>query len=57
MELKTINTHRVPVRYYEGGEGPPLVFLHGAGGLVMDFQFLDQLALRERNSRRTTWRA
>ena len=46
MELKTINTHRVPVRYYEGGEGPALVFLHGAGGLVMDLQFLDQLARR-----------
>jgi len=43
MELKTIQTERVPVRYYEGGAGPPLVFLHGAGGLEMDLSFLDAL--------------
>lgn len=46
MELKTVATHRVPVRYYEGGEGQPMVFLHGAGGLLMDLDFLDQLAKR-----------
>jgi pimeloyl-ACP methyl ester carboxylesterase len=46
MELKTIQTHRVPVRYYEGGAGQPLVFLHGAGGLNMDMAFLDILAGR-----------
>ena len=33
MTLNTIVTTRVPVRYYEGGSGTPLVFLHGAGGL------------------------
>ncbi|HJT87586.1 MAG TPA: alpha/beta fold hydrolase [Bryobacteraceae bacterium] len=44
MELKTIATHHVPVRYYEGGAGEPLVFLHGAGGLVHDLDFLDSLA-------------
>jgi pimeloyl-ACP methyl ester carboxylesterase len=44
MELKTIQTERVPVRYYEGGSGRPLVFLHGAGGLEMDLGFLDSLA-------------
>jgi pimeloyl-ACP methyl ester carboxylesterase len=44
MELKTIQTERVPVRYYEGGSGRPLVFLHGAGGLDMDLGFLDALA-------------
>jgi pimeloyl-ACP methyl ester carboxylesterase len=44
MELKTIQTQRVPVRYYEGGAGRPLVFLHGAGGLEMDLGFLDSLA-------------
>jgi len=44
MELKTIPTERVPVRYYEGGAGRPLVFLHGAGGLDMDLGFLDSLA-------------
>ncbi len=46
MELKTIQTARVPVRYYEGGSGQPLVFLHGAGGLDMDLGFLDALAER-----------
>jgi pimeloyl-ACP methyl ester carboxylesterase len=44
MELKTIATHRVPVRYYEGGQGRPLVFLHGAGGVEADLGFLDALA-------------
>ncbi|HSR08651.1 MAG TPA: alpha/beta hydrolase [Bryobacteraceae bacterium] len=44
MTLKTIATTRVPVRYYEGGSGTPLVFLHGAGGLDMDLPFLDALA-------------
>ena len=44
MDLKTIQTERVPVRYYEGGAGQPLVFLHGAGGLDMDLDFLESLA-------------
>jgi len=44
MEIKTIATRRVPVRYYEGGQGRPLVFLHGAGGLDADLGFLDALA-------------
>lgn len=46
MELKTIATHRVPVRYYEGGQGRPLVFLHGAGGVEADLGFLNSLASR-----------
>ena len=46
MELKTIATHRVPVRYYEGGQGRPLVFLHGAGGIDADLAFLEALAAR-----------
>src|SRR5579872_1197876 len=44
MELKTISTARVPVRYYEGGQGKPLVFLHGAGGVEFDLPFLGGLA-------------
>ncbi len=44
MELKTIKTHHVPVRYIEGGSGQPLVFLHGAGGVQVDDAFLAKLA-------------
>jgi len=44
MELKTIETHRAPVRYFEGGKGEPLVFLHGAGGITADDPFLAKLA-------------
>lgn len=46
MELKTIQTPHVPVRYYEGGSGRPLVFLHGAGGLNLTMDFLNVLARR-----------
>ncbi len=34
MELKTVQTHHVPVRYFEGGSGPDLVYPHGAGGVT-----------------------
>ena len=44
MELKTVKTHRTPVRYFEGGKGQPLVFLHGAGGVVAGDAFLAKLA-------------
>ena len=44
MELKTVQTHHVPVRYFEGGSGPDLVFLHGAGGLTAEDPFLAALA-------------
>src|ERR1700761_7924237 len=42
--LKTVSTQHVPVRYYEGGSGAPLVFLHGAGGLEAKDPFLAALA-------------
>ena len=48
MELKTIATPHVPVRYYEGGSGPALVFLHGAGGLLPEDPFLAALARKYR---------
>ncbi|HEV2651058.1 MAG TPA: alpha/beta hydrolase [Rhizomicrobium sp.] len=44
IELKTVKTHHVPVRYFEGGSGTPLVFLHGAGGLQAADPFLVKLA-------------
>jgi len=44
MELKTVQTPHVPVRYFEGGAGPELVFLHGAGGVTAEDPFLNALA-------------
>jgi len=44
MELKTISTAHVPVQYYEGGQGQPLVYFHGAGGLDLEQAFLNALA-------------
>jgi pimeloyl-ACP methyl ester carboxylesterase len=44
MELKTVQTRHVPVRYIEGGDGPPLVFLHSAGGVTPEDPFLQALA-------------
>ena len=35
---------RTKIRVHEAGEGPPLVFLHGAGGLLPDDPFLARLA-------------
>ena len=46
MELKTVQTEHVPVRYFEGGSGPDLVFLHGAGGLTAEDPFLNALAAK-----------
>jgi pimeloyl-ACP methyl ester carboxylesterase len=48
MELKTVQTHHVPVRYLEGGEGPDLVFLHGAGGVTAEDPLLAELATSHR---------
>src|ERR1700761_3186947 len=44
LELKTVKSHYVPVRYLEGGSGAPLVFLHGAGGALATDPFLNKLA-------------
>jgi pimeloyl-ACP methyl ester carboxylesterase len=46
MDLKTVSTRHVPVRYFEGGSGPALVYLHGAGGLTAEDPFLNALAAK-----------
>lgn len=46
MELKTVQTAHAPVRYFEGGTGPDLVYLHGAGGVTAQDPFLTALAER-----------
>jgi len=44
VELKTVKTQHVPVRYLEAGKGPDLVFLHGAGGVTAEDPFLAEVA-------------
>ena len=47
MKWITVDTRKgTRCRVLEGGSGAPLVFLHGAGGLLRDNPFLDQLAQR-----------
>lgn len=46
MNLKTVATPHVPVRYFEGGSGQSLVFLHGAGGLMAGDPFFARLATK-----------
>jgi pimeloyl-ACP methyl ester carboxylesterase len=47
MKTTQIDTKRgATVRVFEAGDGAPVVFLHGAGGLFPDNPFLDRLAAR-----------
>jgi pimeloyl-ACP methyl ester carboxylesterase len=47
MKARTIETKRgARCRVLEAGSGMPLVFFHGAGGLLADNPFLDRLAVR-----------
>src|SRR4029453_7153717 len=47
MKWQTIETKKgTRCRVLEGGSGAPLLFLHGAGGLLADNPFLDELAKR-----------
>jgi pimeloyl-ACP methyl ester carboxylesterase len=47
MKWRALDTKRgIRCRVLEGGSGAPLVFFHGAGGLLRDNPFLDALAQR-----------
>src|SRR5437016_12633230 len=47
MKWRTLDTKKGPrLRVLEGGSGAPLVYFHGAGGLLKDNPFLDALAQR-----------
>ena len=48
MQSRLIDVARSRVQVYEGGEGPELLFLHGAGGLLPNDPFLAQLSKRFR---------
>src|SRR5258707_8947338 len=48
LDLKTVATPHVPVRYLEGGAGRPLGFLHGAGGVSANDPLLERLARSHR---------
>lgn len=49
MKWSAVTTRRgARVRVLEGGSGAPLVFLHGAGGLLPENPFLDELAAHYR---------
>src|SRR5207249_9920029 len=45
MKWQVVGTKKgTSCRVLEGGSGAPVVFFHGAGGLLQDNPFLDQLA-------------
>lgn len=44
IKLRKVETHHVTTHVLEGGTGPDLVFLHGAGGTSAEDPFLNALA-------------
>lgn len=48
METKSVAVRHAEVRYLEGGDGPPLLWLHGAGGATADDPIFVELTKRWR---------
>jgi pimeloyl-ACP methyl ester carboxylesterase len=48
MDLKTVETRHADVRYLVGGDGDPLMYLHGAGGATPEDPLLNLLARTRR---------
>lgn len=46
MELRKIKTRHTEAHLLEGGAGPDLLFLHGAGGITAEDPFLNALAAK-----------
>lgn len=46
MRSRMLDVGRSKIQVYEGGDGPPLLLLHGAGGLLPNDPFLARLAER-----------
>ena len=44
MDLTTFKTPKADIHLIEGGSGPDLLYLHGAGGITKDDPFLAALA-------------
>ena len=61
MKWQVVGTKKgTSCRVLEGGSGAPVVFFHGAGGLLRDNSFLDQLAqltaARQKILENLTWK-
>ena len=39
-EAKIFDYHGVKINYYEAGQGPPVILLHGFGGCAYSWRFL-----------------
>ena len=39
-EQKTFDYHGVKINYYEAGQGPPVILLHGFGACAYSWRFL-----------------
>ena len=46
--MATVDLAGISLDFWEGGEGPPLLFLHGAGGFRADHAFLGLLGKQRR---------